>query len=480
MKRLLLLFGISFVALQMTAQIDMGIPSSTGKGGVSTAMMKNWEAIGINPSNLGWSNNYKFSMTLMNVGLTAQSSALDFATLKNAMLHPSDTFSLADKQKYSELFTNPDGFNMTANVNWIATSVYLPKLGGFGFSVRDRAFAHVGLNHNAADVLFNGKNAAMFQDSSTYQKYLSNVYDSCNISFMHFREANLVYGRRILSFGDNDADGNPAIQIYGGFGIKYIWGLANVNGRISNNQLIGQSAITNNYNINYGNIQNFTPKDAGNIFNSVGSGVGMDFGTSIILKNKFRFGASVTDIGNITWKNNVLVGSDALVTPVDSTNTGLHNWEVGSQAGFLFGNSGFMNYSPGSNYTSSLPTRLRLGYGMTIGKRIDVGADFVIPLNKELYNLSKPFVAVGGEFKVAEVLKFNIGVSGNSILGWNVPFGVTLGPLGPLEFGIATGDVLTFVDKSKNPNLSIAIAVLRINIDPKSGVGATVPPTPGI
>ena len=142
--------------------------------------------------------------------------------------------------------------------------------------------------------------------------------------------------------------------------------------------------------------------------------------------------------------------------------------------------TGFMNYSAGKDFKANLPTRLRLGFGMKIGKRLDIGADYVIPLNKTSYNLSKPYMAVGGEIKVAEILKFNVGVSGNSTLGWNVPFGVTVGPMGPLEFGLATGDILTFVDKSKNPNVSIAMAVIRFNFDAATGVGATVPPTPGM
>jgi hypothetical protein len=479
MKRLLVLLGIA-ASLHMAAQIGMGIPSATGKGGVATAMLKNWEAIGVNPSNLGWSSNYKFSLTVLNIGITAQSSAMDFPMLQNAMLHPSQQFTPADKVKYAQLFTNPDGFNMTANVNWIAASVYLPKLGGLAFNVRDRAFAHVGLNNNAADFLFNGKNAAMFQDTTVFLQNISHVFDGCNMSFLHFREANLSYGRRILKFGADDADGNPAIQIYGGIGLKYIWGLANMNAVIKNNLLLGQSSFTSNYNINYGNIQNFTPSKSDKIFNSVGTGMGMDLGSSIILKGKIRFALAVTDIGSIKWTHNVLLGSDTLVPPPDSTNNGLNNWQVGSQSGAFFGNTSFMNYQKGSDFSDKLPTRLRLGFGMLIGKRIDVGADVVFPLNAQSYNLGKPYFAVGGEIKVASILKLNAGFSGNSELGWNVPFGITFGPVGPLEFALATGDVLTFVGKSQNPNISIAVAVLRINFDPKLGGGAKTPPTPGL
>jgi hypothetical protein len=479
MKHILLLLAIAF-ATPLCAQIDMGIPSAAGKGGTSTAVVKDWEAVGINPSNLGWNSNYKFSISLMSFGLSAQSKAMDFATLKHAMLHPSDTFTTAEKQNYADLFTNPDGFNLTANVNWLATSVYFPKLGGLAFTVRDRAYGHVGLNHNAADILFNGINSSVYTDSSIYSKNISTIFDGCNITYLHFREANLAYGRRIMKFGTEDSDGNPAIQIFAGVGFKFIWGMANVNGKIENGTILGQSAISTNYSINYGNIKNFTPEKTGSLFNNVGTGMGFDFGSSVILKNKFRIALSVTDIGKINWTNNVLIASDTTMPHLDTTNTGLNNWNVGSQAGFLFAANGFMNYKPAEDYSSNLPTRMRFGFGIKLGKRVDLGADLVFPLNKTLYNLSKPYLALGADIKIVEVVKVNVGVSGNGDLGYNVPLGITLGPLGPLEFGLATGDALTFVDKSRNPNLSVCFGFLRLNIDPKLGIGAKTPPTPGL
>lgn len=114
MKRLFPVIFLLLCSVNAYSQIDMGIPTVTGKGGTATAMVLNFECFGINPSNLGWRNNYKFSLTVANVGLSAQSRALNFATLKNAMLHPSDTFSQAEKDEYATLFATPDGFNFNA------------------------------------------------------------------------------------------------------------------------------------------------------------------------------------------------------------------------------------------------------------------------------------------------------------------------------------------------------------------------------
>jgi hypothetical protein len=104
---------------------------------------------------------------------------------------------------------------------------------------------------------------------------------------------------------------------------------------------------------------------------------------------------------------------------------------------------------------------------MKIGERLNVGADVVFPLNKTLYNLGSPYIAVGGELKILEWLRFNAGVAGNKELGWSVPAGLIIGPIGFIEIGLATGDVLTYVAKSDNPHLSFALGVIRFNFPHK-------------
>jgi hypothetical protein len=102
---------------------------------------------------------------------------------------------------------------------------------------------------------------------------------------------------------------------------------------------------------------------------------------------------------------------------------------------------------------------------MKIGERVNIGADVVIPLNKTSYNLASPYIALGGEVKILEFLKFHAGVAGNQDIGWNVPAGITIGPIGFFEIGLASGDVLTYFSKSDNPNLSFALGVIRFNFN---------------
>ena len=126
---------------------------------------------------------------------------------------------------------------------------------------------------------------------------------------------------------------------------------------------------------------------------------------------------------------------------------------------------------------------MRFGIGWKLTEFLDIGADVVIPYTKNRYNLSKPYMALGGEIKIGAGIRVNIGVSGNGDMGWNLPVGATLGPIGPFEFGLATGDLLTYLSKSKDPNMSFALGFVRVNIDPAwqdAAAAENQPPTPGL
>ena len=53
MKKIILFFivGLSF-PLYSLSQVDLCLPVATAKGGTVTALLYDWEAIGINPANL--------------------------------------------------------------------------------------------------------------------------------------------------------------------------------------------------------------------------------------------------------------------------------------------------------------------------------------------------------------------------------------------------------------------------------------------
>lgn len=465
MKKRIHLFVVSlFFLVPLFGQIDNGVTPATARGGAGTALLRNWESMGINPANLGHKENFLFSAGIFNFGISAQSKALDAKQLRDALMNPEDTFTTADKQKYASIFTTPDGLNLQAQVMWGAISFATPKLGGFGISVRDRSYAHVGLNHNAADLIFNGQNAAFLQDTATYSKSIGEVFDSTNLSYLHYREINISYGRRLLAFGEAGADGEKTMQFYGGAGVKLLWGLGNAELKAENGILSGHASLSNDLGVNLGTVQNFDLESTDALFNAVGNGMAFDAGISLVAKDKFRFGVAVTDLGSITWKNNLMVSTDTTFTPPDTTNNGINSWNVGSQGSFAFATNGIFNYGgPGPDYKTSLPARLRVGAGMKL-ERFEIGMEAVFPMNDVSYNIGSPYFSLGAEYNFLGFVKASAGVSGNSDWGISVPLGLFVGIAGVVEVGAATGDVLSILGSSTNPNISASFFALRVNI----------------
>ena len=466
MKKLLFLLSIFLIPYFSFAQVDMGLPGSTGMGGVANGVAKDWECIGINPANLGWKNNYRFSISTLIFGISAQSSALDYSQLKNAILHPTDTFSAADKKMYADLFSNADGLNLSSNLTWLTFSFTLPKVGGFAMNLRDRTFGHVKLNENLSDILFMGTSAPIFKDTAAFAKNISNVFNGSKIGFLHYRELNLSYGTKIIGFGGT-AD-SSAVSLYGGVGMKILWGLGNLDVQAENNLLSGHSSFASKYGINYGSIKNFTPEETQGIFSGVGNGTAFDLGAGIEIK-KLKITVSAVDMGSINWNKNNLIASDTLLPDTTQFNYhGLTSWGFAKQAGEMFNDSGLVKFKPGDSYKTNLPSKLRIGMGYQLSPRMIIGADLVAPLNDNTANLQKAFIALGTEVTLASNLKINFGLAGNSTYGFAVPFGITLGRFFSIcELRLATGNILTHLGAGKNPNISLSFSLLRFNLEKK-------------
>jgi hypothetical protein len=466
MKKILLPIAYCLLPILMFAQVDMGLPSVTGKGGAANGVAKDWECIGINPANLGWKKNHDFSISGMIVGLSVQSRALDYMQLKNAITHPSDTFSTADKKAYANLFTCQDGLNMQTNLDWLTFSFKVPKAGCFAMNIRDRSFGHVTLSKNSADVLFNGVNADIFKDTLNFIKNISTFFDGTKVSYMHYREMNVAWGTKL--FGIGGTPDSSAVSFYGGIGFKYLWGLGDFETIVENGVLTGHSALSSKSGVQYGTIKNFTPESSAGIFPAVGGGTAFDLGLGVGI-GKMKITLSAVDMGSINWDKNVLIADDTLLPKPSQFNYGgINSWNMAEQGSHMFNDSGLVHFKPGPAYSTPLPSKFRFGVGYEFSRRLVMGADLVLPMSNNPANLQNAFVAWGMELELATNLAFSIGVGGNSNYGLSMPFGLKLGHFFKImEVRIATNDILTYISPGKNPNISLAMSLFCFNYDKK-------------
>jgi len=467
MKKLpILLIFNSLFSIASFAQVDMGLPSVTGKGGAANGVVKDWECIGINPANLGWKKNHDFSISGLIVGVSVQSRALDYTQLKNAITQPSDTFSKADKKVFADLFTCKDGLNMQMNVDWLTFSFKVPKVGGFAMNIRDRSFGHITMNKNTADILFNGSDADVFKDTLNFVKNISTLFDGTKISYMHYREMNLAYGTKLFGIGGTKDSSN--VSFYGGIGFKYLWGFGNFEMIAENGVLTGHSALSSKYGMDYGPIKNFTPETSTGIFPSVGHGTAFDLGIGVGM-GKMKITLSAVDMGKITWDKNVLTANDTLLPKPSQFNfSGINSWSMAQQGGQMFNDSGIVHFQPGPAYSTQMLSKFRLGVGYEFSRRFLVGADIVLPMSDNPSNLENAFFACGMELELATNLAFGLGVAGNSNYGFSIPFGLKLGHFFKImEVRVATNDILTYIAPGKNPNISLAMSLFCFNYDKK-------------
>jgi len=477
---LFLVVGLSY-PFYSNAQIDLCLPVATARGGAVTALVNDWEAIGINPANLGWKSNHKFSITILGVGLSAQSSALDFNTLKNALISPGDTFSKAQKQHFGEVFSNPNGLNLYGDVNWLAFSFNIPKVGGFAMNLRDVLTAHLGLSKTAADIMFNGLQSTAYQDSSITLQKISHELAGTNFGLYYYRELNLDYGRELFHIGGGQTGSvasfdvrtseksgsagdtsDNALRFYGGIGLKYLWGLADVYGQVTDGGINAHSSVSSSFGINYGNkIPDFTSTSVANLFNNTGTGYGIDIGLSAVWKN-WKFGVSATDLGALNWTHNTLTAIDTNMPKLQPGNNGINSWsEIGN---FAFADNSIMSFKGGPDYTVPLPAKLRTGASYIVNKWVTLSADAVFPLNNVIGNIQTPFFAVAGQITIWKTLMICTGLAGSQVYGFDVPFGITFSLKNFVQFYIATSDIVTYFGRTNNPNISAAFGLLRFNL----------------
>jgi hypothetical protein len=466
MKNLLLTLILSLIGFSLVAQVDLGIPVATGKGGAVNGIVYDWECIGINPSNLGWEKNHRVSISALIFGISAQSRAMDYAHLKNAILHPNDTFSKADKETYAATFSGSEGLNLQVNMNWLTFSFRVPKVGGFAMNLRDRAFGHIKLNKNASEILFLGKDAPIFKDTAFWlqpdsKKTIGKVYEGSKAGFLHYRELNLSYGTKIVGIGGTKD--SSKISIYGGIGFKYLWGLGNMEMIAENSVLIGHSAFSSKYGIYYSDVKNFSPDHSAS---TAGSGIAFDIGGGVGF-GRFKITVSAVDIGKLTWNKNVLMINDTILDSSLVTQ-GLNSWNLFKNNNMFRTDSGMFKFKPGNPYETNLPSKFRLGVGWQMAKRTIVGADMVLPISNNPTNLNGAFFAIGTEMALASNFKLSFGFAGNSTYKFAMPCGVTLGSFFKImELSIATNDILTFIFPGKDPHISLSLSLFRFNLSDK-------------
>ena len=479
MKKSLLFLSLG-ASLAVNAQSEITDFGATGRGGVSTAFATDYQALGINPANLGVQDAFtdvNFALGLSETSFSIYSEALTKPELKgffSGSMWDGSTpaFTYEEKQNAALVFTNAQ-LAVNLDMMHIGFAYQHETVGGFAFNIRERANWYSNLSKDAAEIMFMGAMAPYFDtqyDSlgmptmaenaqmgvASNPKPFSEILDGSRIGVSYYREFNFGYGRSIIRT-DN-------IGLYGGIGFKYLQGLGQLEVASENGELTAYTSMSPIVPFDYGTAADMNPStdttNTGLLPDPVGNGLGFDLGFTMELGEDLTFAASITDIGSMTWSGNSYIMEDQLLDTLE--NDGMDSYNVFTEVGTFAGDTNMFQLAGREEITTKLPTRIRFGAKYDVSEKISVGADMIIPGNSVINNYQSAVIMVGGDIQLARFLRISTGMNIGGNYGTNVPFGIVFGnDSGRYEAGISTRDITSFLKQNK-PNLSVSFGFMRM------------------
>ncbi|MBS1570383.1 MAG: hypothetical protein JST45_13225 [Bacteroidetes bacterium] len=469
----------------LLGQSELSVFTATGRA-ASTTFVEDYQAIGINPANLGWKWRHEgkhVAFGLLEGSYSVHSDAIGRSDIRGRILNSAYSFTEAQKEEAGRQFADAGAI---ANVDLMlfGAAVTSDKLGGFGFQVRDRMQVSSRFGPMASEIAFMGYRSDYFNllvlatgdtisnyanmspDSialialgiATQPQLLSKVLDGSHLRASWYREFNFSYGRHLVR--------NDDLEIDLGIGLKYLLGIGIVDISSANGQASGFTAITSSlgFDVESGERQPDAPPVSSAILSPkpAGTGFGVDLGLAMLIGGKLKVGASVCNLGSITWKGNVYTAGDGSL--IDLATNGLENYDLINGLEDFVTNTGFLKWETGMRTKRPLPSSARFGVGLLAGERIEVGAEVVAPLNQEPGNLERAAFGIGGDIRPVPWIQLSTGISAGGGYAMKVPVGLTfIVGGGTWEAGFASRDVVTFFTQ-RNPTLSLSMGFLRFRI----------------
>lgn len=473
MKKLLFICMLLVTSTLINAQTEISAFNATGAG-YSTSYLTDYQCLGINPANLGWTRNNN----TMNIGFfefagSIYSQPLTRSQIVNDMFDSNFQLDSQGKLDAAQQFTDTRLIGIGSMMG-IGFSYQDEEIGGFAFNIRERLNWQSILNDNGASYLFLGWNDPYFdeyeiQDGDTVAGMssdpglVSDIYKGTDNSMLLFREYNFGYGRKVFEKED--------FTVYLGIGIKYLVGYGMTQYyQTSDNEIDGYSALSPGFGVDF---DEPTPSQVdGSGYKKVGGGFGFDFGATFEYKEKLKVSLSIIDIGNINWNGNVYMANNTSVWKIETA--GMDNYNIFEQGELITTDN-----APGDpdmwtgleNKKFKLPLNMRGGASYRFNEMIEVGTDIYVPLGERVPgSFEKAIFGVGAKYNPANWVQLSLGVVTGGEFGTNVPFGVLFYPVkketNTWEVGFAVRD-LPSLFKSDDPTVSIAFGFLRFSFGTK-------------
>ena len=240
------------------AQNELSNFTATGRGGVINTFATDYQAIGINPANLGRHGEATVAFTIGEFGAGLASRSLGKDLFKRIINADGQTLTAADRTQLVDGLTGENALNLNVDITTLGLAFNLPNgLGGIAISNRQRIGCHLALNHNSADIVVNGKNA---QSITPYyrprhrQPHGPAAAPGFDVSRRHGHPNGL--DQRIQRGLRRPRLDKAAFKASVGAGYRYIQGIGVADMRAEEGSLSAYSALSPVFDVNYGALAN--------------------------------------------------------------------------------------------------------------------------------------------------------------------------------------------------------------------------------
>ncbi len=340
-------------------------PIAHGAGRTYVVNSQGLSAVGLNPALLQPQGNITWTFNVFPVsgyGIDAGPSFKDASSLSSIFKPENGNISKEKRKQIADLLMN-EKMSGRADVEILGVSYHSDNIGTIAFTWTTHAAARTVIENSFLDLLQRFESKITQGPGDTVRDF--------DFQGLWYHEYSASYACTLLSAAVKDDGMLRSLKVGGA--LKYVVGTGYIG--LDPGNYFGFSpgnnsaAIDVNYTIRSAYTSDFDPKNVPTSFsfgfitnNQAGSGFGIDLGVSADLFKSsdggsiLGVGASVTDIGSITWSKNATVRTaDHLHDTIVYINAS--NPDYTSVLGKKY--SG--NLQDVSSFTTSLPTMLRLG-----------------------------------------------------------------------------------------------------------------------
>ncbi|MEO5675530.1 MAG: DUF5723 family protein [Chitinophagales bacterium] len=464
----IILFWLFFQPGLVSAQEQSSLMSyGGGRTGAGSCLFRDYQAIGINPANLGifFGDEVQVTTGVLDASGLFYSDALPKSNLISSLINGQNLTE--DEKTFIARDFLETGNSFTGEVMPVGIVVQFPGFGGLGFSWRERMSGSVKFSEPLADLVFNGINSK-YIDTIIYDILghavgilpdsvnTGHLFNGSSLKYNWLREFNLSFGTSVIN--------KNQVDLYVGGSIKFLQSNAIADITFDADTISGFAAFSELFNIDYANFSDPGTEFKGRL-SPVGKGLGLDLGTTISFNNKYFAAVAVTDIGSVRYKGNLVTITDAFKDSLINF-FGIDEANIFSSMDDIFNAEGLFDYLPSGEKTVVLPAQFRVGAGWRATKKFDFALDLIQPLNKVPGNLPKTQYAALVNFVPVNPVKLSAGITGGGFADFDIPFGIAFSftPHQIWQLSIGTGDIISLI-KQDRPSISLNLSVLRFHYE---------------